>query len=83
MINFLYRVKSPISELNQKIKNKKQIPFDSNKKKMTTFVEENDNIYRLYTKGGAENINKFCKYYINSKKKKKKKLTEEIMKNRR
>ena len=79
LINFLYRVKSPISELNKNILRKKQIPFDSNKKNMTTFVEEDDNIYRLYTKGGAENINKFCKYYINSKTGEKEILSPEIM----
>ena len=66
LIDFLYRVKSPISEVNKKIINKKQIPFDSNKKRMTTFVKEGEDRYRLYTKGGAENINNFCKYYINS-----------------
>ena len=79
LINFLYRVKSPISELNKNILRKKQIPFDSNKKNMTTFVEEDDNIYRLYTKGGAENINKFCKFYKNLKTEKKEILSPEIM----
>ena len=34
LINFLYRIKSPISEIlnNYKKNDKKQIPFDSNKK---------------------------------------------------
>ena len=53
LIDFLYRVKSPISEIEKNILTKKQIPFDSNKKRMTTFVQESDNIYRLYTKGGS------------------------------
>ena len=66
LINFLYRVKSPISEINNKYskEDKKQIPFDSYKKRMTTFIKENDGSYKLFTKGGAENIKKFCKYYI-------------------
>ena len=79
LINFLYRFKSPISEINKKMMNKKQIPFDSNKKRMTTFVKEDEDSYRLYTKGGAENINNFCKYYINSQTGKKEILTQEII----
>ena len=68
LIKFLYRVKSPISEIesNYNKSDKKQIPFDSNKKRMTTFVKENNGTYRLFTKGGAENIKTFCKYYIDS-----------------
>ena len=81
LIDFLYRVKSPISEIEKKIENKRQIPFDSNKKRMTTFVKENENSYRLYTKGGSENIGNFCKYYINSQTGKKELLTEEILNN--
>ena len=81
LIDFLYRVKSPISEVNKKIINKKQIPFDSNKKRMTTFVKEGEDRYRLYTKGGAENISNFCKYYINSQTGKKEILTQEIINN--
>ena len=52
IIKFLYRVKSPISEIENKYPklNKKQTPFDSNKKRMTTFVKENNETYRLYTK---------------------------------
>ena len=53
LIDFLYRVNCPISEIEKKIMAKKQIPFDSNKKRMTTFVQENDTTYRLYTKGGS------------------------------
>ena len=79
LINFLYRVKSPISEVNKKMMYKKQIPFDSNKKRMTTFVKEEEDSYRLYTKGGAENINNFCKYYINSQTGKKEILTQGII----
>ena len=67
-INFLYRLKSPISEILKKYpeENKKQISFDSNKKRMSTYVKEKDNLYRIYTKGGAEYIKEYCKYYIDS-----------------
>ena len=83
LINFLYRVKSPISEINNKYKkeDKKQIPFDSYKKRMTTFIKENDDTFKLYTKGGAENIKKFCKYYIDPETGEKRELTNKDMKN--
>ena len=56
LINFLYRLRSPISEIEKKFPkdNKKQTPFDSNKKRMTTFVKENEELFRLYTKGGVK-----------------------------
>ena len=69
-IDFLYRFKSPISiERRKYINDKKyykQIPFDSKRKRMTTFVT-NQNFpsqYRLFTKGGAENVKTICKYYL-------------------
>ena len=82
LISFLYRVKSPISEiLNRYDKEcKKQIPFDSYKKRMTTYIKENDGSYKLYTKGGAENIQKFCKYYIDPESGDKRELTQEDLK---
>jgi magnesium-transporting ATPase (P-type) len=82
LINFLYRVKSPISEVlsNYQKGDQKQIPFDSNKKRMTTFVKEKNGTYRLYTKGGAENIKKYCKYYIDSETGEKKEIDENILK---
>ena len=69
-IDFLYRFKSPMS-VERKIYQKdkrfyKQIPFDSKRKRMTTFIA-NDKLptkYRLYTKGGAENVKNICKYYL-------------------
>ena len=83
LINFLYRVKSPISEINKKYnkEDKKQIPFDSYKKRMTTFIKEEDDIFRLYTKGGAENIKKFCTHYIDPETGKKCELTNKDIKN--
>ena len=80
-IEFLYRLKSPISEILKKYpeNNRKQISFDSNKKRMSTYVKENDNTYRIYTKGGAEHINEYCKYYIDSITGEKKELNEKIL----
>ncbi len=69
-IDFLYRFKSPISIERNKYqgdkKYYKQIPFDSKRKRMTTFVENDEfkTRYRLFTKGGAENVKNICTYYL-------------------
>ena len=69
-IDFLYRFKSPISKEKEKYlkdeKTYKQFPFDSKKKRMTTFVQSSDfkTGYRLLSKGGGENARIFCKYYL-------------------
>ena len=70
-IEFLYQYKSPLSEKREMYlsnPNNYQIsPFDSQKKRMTTYVK-NDNFpqgYRLFTKGGAENAMTYCNRYIN------------------
>ena len=69
-IDFLYRFKVSISKERTKyISNKnyyKQIPFDSKRKRMTTFIrhDSSDTGYRLYTKGGAEKVNIYCKSYL-------------------
>ena len=50
--------------------NYKIFPFDSTKKRMTTFVK-NENFptgYGLFTKGGAENATLYCSKYIDKKK---------------
>ena len=82
-IEFLYRMKSPISEEKDKylssLENYKQFPFDSQRKRMTTFVK-NESFptgYRLFTKGGAENSLSYCDKYL-TKKGKEEKITEEI-----
>ena len=69
-IDFLYRFKSPISEVRNKYlstpENFRQFPFDSKRKRMTTFIK-NESFpkgYRLFSKGGAENSTKYCKYYL-------------------
>ena len=69
-IDFLYRFKVSISEERVKYtSNKKfykQIPFDSKRKRMTTFIKHDisQTGYRLYTKGGAEKVNVYCKNYL-------------------
>ena len=69
-IDFLYRFKVSISEERTKYtSNKKfykQIPFDSKRKRMTTFIKHDISKtgYRLYTKGGAEKVNVYCKNYL-------------------
>ena len=79
-IDFLYRFKSPISIERNKYqgdkKYYKQIPFDSKRKRMTTFVENDEfkTRYRLFTKGGAENVKNICTYYLDPQTGEKKKL---------
>ena len=69
-IEFLYRFKSPISiEKNKYLKEEgkyKQFPFDSKRKRMTTFVMNNEfpKGCRLFSKGGAENVSLFCNSYL-------------------
>ena len=69
-IDFLYRLRSPISvQQNTYLEdpNKyKQFPFDSKRKRMTTFVFNEDfpTNYRLFSKGGGENACKFCDSYM-------------------
>ena len=71
-IDFLYRFKSPISHERKTYipdtSNMKQAPFDSKRKRMTTYIHStqfNGSGYRLFTKGGAENVKSICKYYLN------------------
>ena len=69
-IDFLYRFKSPISVQKNKYLNEegkfKQFPFDSKRKRMTTFILSKDfpKGCRLFSKGGAENVSVFCKSYL-------------------
>ena len=69
-IDFLYRFRVSIkTERNKYIFDNryyKQIPFDSKKKRMSTVVK-NENFptgYRLFSKGGAEKVNKICTHYL-------------------
>ena len=69
-IDFLYRFRSPISVQKDKyLKDEgsfKQFPFDSKRKRMTTFIKHKDfdTGFRLFSKGGGENARVFCKYYM-------------------
>ena len=69
-IDFVYRFKSPISiERETYIQDQscvKQSPFDSKRKRMTTYIKSDKfpKGYRLFTKGGAENVKNICKYYL-------------------
>ena len=69
-IDFLYRFRASISKERTKFcsdkKFYKQIPFDSKRKRMTTFIKHDMSPtgYRLYTKGGAEKVNVYCKNYL-------------------
>ena len=72
-IEFLYQYKSPISVKRDLYlsspENYKIFPFDSNKKRMTTFVKNEifPTGYRLFTKGGAENVTLYSSKYIDKK----------------
>ena len=69
-IDFLYRFRAPISKEKEKyLKDEssfKQFPFDSKKKRMTTFIKNSEfpKGYRLFSKGGGENARVFCKRYM-------------------
>ena len=67
-IEFLLQYRSPISTKRDEFlsdpENYQISPFDSKKKRMTTYIKTKDG-YRLYTKGGAENAMNYCNRYIN------------------
>ena len=69
-IDFLYRFRVSISGERLKFKSDKkyykQIPFDSKRKRMSTFIH-NDIFptgYRLFSKGAAEMVKTVCKNYL-------------------
>ena len=70
-IEFLYQYKSPVSVKKELYlsdpENYKISPFDSKKKRMTTYVknEQFPSGYRLFTKGGADNAMLYCNRYLN------------------
>ena len=69
-IDFIYRFRGSISDDQEKYlinqKRYKQIPFDTKRKRMTTFIhnEEFPTGFRLFTKGGGENSILFCDFYM-------------------
>ena len=84
-IEFLYQFQSPISEEKERYMsspdNYKIFPFDSKKKRMSTFVK-NENFptgYRLFTKGGSENAMAYSNRYIDKSTGAVKELTEDII----
>ena len=83
-IDFLYRFRSPISVQKEKYLKEegsfKQFPFDSKRKRMTTFIKNKDfdTGYRLFSKGGGENARIFCKFYMDPDTGEKKKLDDSI-----
>ena len=83
-IDFLYRFKSPISKEKERFlkdeSSYKQFPFDSKRKRMTTFVKNQDfpTGYRLLSKGGGENARVFCHYYLDPDTGEKKPLDDSI-----
>ena len=85
-IEFLYQFKSPISVKKDEFLSKKELykisPFDSKKKRMTTYVKSDKfpTGYRLFTKGGAENAMVYCNRYLNKETGKIEDLTDEIKK---
>ena len=83
-IEFIYQFKSPISEIKNLYmsspENYKLFPFDSKKKRKTTFVK-NENFptgYRLYTKGGSENAMVYSNRYIDKETGEVNPITDEI-----
>ena len=83
-IEFIYQFKSPISEIKNLYmsspENYKLFPFDSKKKRMSTFVK-NENFptgYRLYTKGGSENAMVYSSRYIDKETGEINPITDEI-----
>ena len=83
-IEFLYQFKSPISAKKEQFLFNKELykisPFDSKKKRMTTYVKSDKfpTGYRLFTKGGAENAMIYCNRYLNKETGKVEDLTDEI-----
>ena len=83
-IDFLYRFRAPISiEKEKYFKDEgcfKQFPFDSKKKRMSTFIKNKEfsTGYRLFSKGGGENARVFCKYYMDPDTGEKKVLDDSI-----
>ena len=82
-IEFLYQFKSPLSPKRELFLSNsdsfKLSPFDSKKKRMTTYIK-NDSFptkYRLYTKGGAENATIYCNRYLNKETGEVKDLTQD------
>ena len=83
-IDFVYRYRAPISVEKEKyLSNEdsfKQFPFDSKRKRMTTFIKCKDfpTGYRLFSKGGGENARVFCNYFLDPDTNAKKPLDDSV-----
>ena len=81
-IEFLLQYKSPLSDIRNTYlsdpENYQISPFDSKKKRMTTYIKKQEGGYRLYTKGGAENAMNYCNRYINKNTGQVSNMTEDI-----
>ena len=70
-IDFLYRFNTSMSQEHDKYlynkQNYKQLPFDSKRKRMTTYIYNSEfpKGYRLFTKGGGEKSLYFCNFFMN------------------
>ena len=83
-IEFLAQFKSPLSTKRESYLSNPDLykisPFDSTKKRMTTYIKDKDlpSGFRLYTKGGAEKATSYCNRYIDKNTGKVMDMTEEI-----
>ena len=78
LANYLLKEKIDVIDLRNSKKEKLELPFDSNRKLMSTIYEDNKKCY-IYTKGSLENLIKRCKYVLVDGKKVK--ITKDIKNN--
>ena len=78
LANYLLKEKIDVIDLRNSKKEKLELPFDSNRKLMSTIYEDNKKCY-IYTKGSLENLIKRCKYVLVDGKKAK--ITKDIKNN--
>ena len=75
LANYLLKYKINVEDLRKRKKEIIELPFDSERKLMSSIYENNKKNY-IYTKGSLENLIKKCKYILVDGKKSK--LTKEI-----
>ena len=86
-IDFLYRYRTSICQIHEKYlsnqQNFKQFPFDSKRKRMTTFIKNQDfpTGYRLFTKGCGEKSIIYCNSFLEPKTGKIENIDENMVKN--
>ena len=69
LLQYQIDVDSDIAKSHFESNNYKKFPFDSQKKRMSIMIKKDSfpTGYRLFTKGGADNIFQFCSKYISKK----------------